>query len=155
MEYTKQIAKQFRDVHFGGNWTWVNFKETLDGINLEQAKTQVHNFNAIAALVYHMDYYTVGVTEFLKGKVLTTKDKLSWETPDFNSEEEWQNFLTEFWVHAENLAQTIETFPQEKLDEIFFEDQYGNYYRNLHGIVEHCHYHLGQIVLIKKILNQN
>jgi len=32
------------------------------------------------------------------------------------------------------------------------EEKYGNYYRNFHGIIEHCHYHLGQIVLIKKML---
>lgn len=155
MEYTKQIAKQLRDVHFGGNWTWVNFKETLDGINWEQATTKVHDFNTIAALVYHMNYYAAGVTEFLSGQPLTTKDKLSWKMPDLNSEEDWQNLLNEFWDNAENLAKAIEEFPEEKLDEIFFEDQYGNYYRNLHGIIEHCHYHLGQIVLIKKILNAN
>jgi hypothetical protein len=32
--------------------------------------------------------------------------------------------------------------------------KYGNYYRNLHGIIEHTHYHLGQIVLIKKLLKR-
>lgn len=155
MEITKQIAKQLRDTYFGGNWTWVNFKETLDGITLAKATEKVHDFNTIAALLYHMDYYAVGVTEFLNGNHLKTKDKLSWETPEFHSEEEWQNFLANFFIHAENLAKAIEKFPQEKLDEIFHEEIYGNYYRNLHGIIEHCHYHLGQIVLIKKILNQN
>lgn len=155
MEYTKQIAKQLRDVHFGGNWTWVNFKETLDGINWKQATTQVHELNTIAALVYHISYYSAGVTEFLNGQPLTTKDKFSWEMPDLNSEEDWQNLVNEFWENAENLVKAIEEFPGEKLDEIFHEEQYGNYYRNLHGIIEHCHYHLGQIVLIKKILNAN
>lgn len=155
MEYSKQIAKQLRDVHFGGNWTWVNLKETLENVTLEQAITKVHNFNTIAALVYHMDYYAVGVAEFLTGNPLTTKDKLSWETPEFNSEEEWQNFLGKFFIHAENLAKAIEQFPEERFGEIFHEEVYGNYYRNLHGIIEHCHYHLGQIVLIKKILNQH
>lgn len=155
MEYTKYIAKQYKDVHFGGNWTWVNLKDTLKDVNWKQATTKIHDFNTILSLVYHMDYYAIGVSDFLNGNPLTTKDKLSWETPEINSEEEWQNFLADFWIHAENLAKAIETFPEEKLDEIFFEDQYGNYYRNLHGIIEHCHYHLGQIVLIKKILLQN
>ena len=31
---------------------------------------------------------------------------------------------------------------------------HGNYYRNLHSIIEHTYYHLGQISLIKKILNE-
>lgn len=155
MSYSKQISKQLRDVHFGGNWTWVNLKETLENVTLEQATAKVHDFNTIAALVYHLDYYAVGVTEFLNENPLTTKDKLSWETPEINSEEAWQNFLAEFWIHAENLAKAIENLPDEKLDVIFYEEQYGNFYRNLHGIIEHAHYHLGQIVLIKKILNGN
>ena len=38
--------------------------------------------------------------------------------------------------------------------ETFADEKYGHYYRNLHGIIEHTHYHLGQIVLIKKLLQQ-
>lgn len=155
MEYTKQIAKLLRDVHFGGNWTWVNFKETLEGVTWQQAMEKVKDLNTIVALVYHMDYYAAGVTEFLNGQTLTTKDKFSWDTPELDSEENWKNLLARFWNNAENLAKAIEELPEEKLKDIFHEDQYGNYYRNLHGIIEHCHYHLGQIVLIKKILNQN
>jgi hypothetical protein len=44
--------------------------------------------------------------------------------------------------------------PESKLAETFSDEKYGNYYRNIHGIIEHTHYHLGQIVLIKKILSQ-
>jgi len=49
----------------------------------------------------------------------------------------------------------IEQLPEAKLGEIFSEEKYGTYYRNIHGIIEHTHYHLGQIVLIKKILLQS
>ncbi|HAI83731.1 MAG TPA: DUF1572 domain-containing protein, partial [Chitinophagaceae bacterium] len=28
----------------------------------------------------------------------------------------------------------------------------GTYYRNILGLIEHTHYHLGQIALIKKII---
>lgn len=154
MEYTKQIAKLLRDVHLGGNWTWVNLKDTLENVTWEEATTKIQDLNTIASLVYHLDYYTAGVTEYLTGKPLTIKDQFSWETPVISSEEEWGNALTRLWSNAENLAKAIENLPQDKLAEIFFEDRYGNYYRNLHGIIEHCHYHLGQIVLIKKILKK-
>ncbi len=46
--------------------------------------------------------------------------------------------------------QQIEQLPESKLWETFSDEKYGNYYRNIHGIIEHIHYHLGQIVLIKK-----
>ena len=57
-------------------------------------------------------------------------------------------------MDAENFAILIEHLPEAKLGEIFTDEKYGNYYRNVHGIIEHTHYHLGQIVLIKKILSQ-
>jgi len=48
----------------------------------------------------------------------------------------------------------IEQLPETKLGETFSDEKYGTYYRNLHGIIEHNHYHVGQIVIIKKLLLQ-
>ena len=42
---------------------------------------------------------------------------------------------------------------EEKLDEAFVDEKYGTYHRNIDGMIEHCYYHLGQIVLIKKMLS--
>lgn len=53
---------------------------------------------------------------------------------------------------AEALACLIEQLPDSQLGEDFVDAKYGNYYRCLHGLVEHCHYHLGQIALIKSIV---
>ncbi len=57
MTLIKQVAKQFRDVYFGGNWTAVNVKDTLSDIDWHQAVTKVHNLNTIATLVFHINYY--------------------------------------------------------------------------------------------------
>ncbi len=62
--------------------------------------------------------------------------------------------LDKTWTDAETFATLIEQLPEDKLWENFSDKKYGIYYRNLHGIIEHIHYHLGQIVLIKKILLQ-
>ena len=40
----------------------------------------------------------------------------------------------------------------EKLEEIFVNEKYGTYKRNIEGMIEHCYYHLGQISLIKKMI---
>ncbi|MDQ1090003.1 hypothetical protein QE390_004607 [Siphonobacter sp. SORGH_AS 1065] len=45
--------------------------------------------------------------------------------------------------------------PEEAWQKTFVDEKYGTYYRNLHGMIEHTHYHLGQIVLIKKILRNS
>lgn len=152
MNPTSQIAKHFKDVHFGGNWTSVNLKDTLQGITWQQATTQVYNFNTIAVLVYHMNYYVSAVTKVLQGEPLNAKDAYSFDHPPIQSPEDWEKLLNKVWTEAENFAVLIEQLSEEKLGDDFTDKKYGNYYRNLHGIIEHVHYHLGQIVLIKKIL---
>ena len=154
MSLPQQIATHLRAVHFGGNWTAVNIKEQLSGITWQQATTKVQDLNTIAALVYHMHYYVELVLKVLRGGPLDGKDKYSWETPAINSQADWEQLLNKTWTDAESFAQEIEQFPENKLFEEFINNQYGNYYRNLTGIIEHCHYHLGQIVLIKKLLAQ-
>jgi hypothetical protein len=152
MSLTKQIAKHFREVHFGGNWTSVNIKDSLTGVNMQQATTKVYSFNTIAALVYHMNYYVSAVLKVFQGEPLNASNKYSFDLPPVQSQEEWKKLLGKTWSDAEIFANLVEQLPESKLSEDFSDNKYGNYYRNIHGIIEHCHYHLGQIVLIKKIL---
>lgn len=154
MSVTAQIAKHFRDVHFGGNWTFSNMKDNLADISWKQATTQVYSFNTIATLVYHMNYYVGAVTRVLQGEPLNASDKFSFGHPPIESQDDWKKMLEKTWADAEKFATLIEQLPETKLWEDFSDGKYGNYYRNLHGIIEHCHYHLGQVVLIKKILLQ-
>jgi len=154
MTTPQHIAKHFRDVHFGGNWTWSNLKDNLDGVTWQQATTQVHSFNTIATLVYHTHYFVHAALQVLKGKPLDAHDKYSFDHPPIHSQQDWENFLQKVWADAEDFAQEAEKLPESKLWEVFSEEKYGTYYRNLHGIIEHTHYHLGQIALIKKILQQ-
>ena len=152
MSLTKQIAKHFREVYFGGNWTWSNLKDNLADVTWQQATTQVYSFNTIATLVYHINYYVDAALKVFRGEPFTASDKFSFSTPPILSQEDWENLLSKTWTDAEDLAVLIEQLPDNKLQEIFVAEKYGIYYRNLHGIIEHTHYHLGQIVLLKKIV---
>lgn len=154
MNLTAQIAKHFRDVYFGGNWTSVNLKEALANVDWQQATTKVSSFNTIATLVYHMNYYVSAVQNVLQGEPLNAHDKYSFDHPPVLSQEDWEQLLAKTWRNAENFASLIEQLPESQLGETFVEEKYGNYYRNIHGLIEHIHYHLGQIVLIRKLLLQ-
>ncbi|MBL0357726.1 MAG: DUF1572 domain-containing protein [Chitinophagaceae bacterium] len=154
MSLTAQIAKHIRDIHFGGNWTVSNLKDTLADVNWQQATTKVHSFNTIATLVFHTNYFVGVVLKVLQGELLNGSDKLSFNHPQIECEEDWQQMLNKCWTEAEAFAVLVEQLPEQQLWEDFSDSKYGNYYRNIHGIIEHSHYHLGQIVLIKKILQQ-
>lgn len=152
MNLTAQIARHFREVHFGGNWTSVNLKDSLAGITWQQATTKVYSLNTIAALVYHINYYVSAVLKVLEGGPLDAHDKYSFDPPLIQSDEDWEKLLNKTWTDAKKFANLIEQLSESKLENDFSEKKYGSYYRNLHGIIEHTHYHLGQIVLIKKII---
>lgn len=152
MNVSAQIAQHLKAVHFGGNWTSVNLKDTLAGVTWEQATAKVHTFNTIAVLVYHVNYYIDAVRKVLEGGPLDAKDAHSFDMPAITDASGWEQLKEKALADAEAFAALIEQLPEERLGDIFVKEPYGNYYRNLHGIVEHTHYHLGQIVLIKRLV---
>lgn len=153
MTSPKQLAKHIRDLHFGGNWTVSCLKDLTADISWEQANQKHEDLNTIVALVYHINYFVKAVIPVLEGGQLDAHDKFSYDHPNISSEQDWEIFLDEIWRDANQLADLIETLPEEKLAEIFEQEKYGTYYRNLLGIIEHSHYHMGQIAIIKKLVN--
>ena len=152
MALTSQLAKHLRDIHFGGNWTVSHLKAALSDLSWEQATKQVHSFNTIATLSFHSSYYVAALLKVLEGEPLQAKDEYSFNHPPIHSQEDWEKLMTKIWEDAEKAALLIEQLPDSILEEKFTDEKYGTYYRNIQGIIEHMHYHLGQIALIKKIL---
>jgi len=153
MTTTQLIAKQLRDVYSNGNWTWATLKDKIKDVSWQEATTQIYGLNTIATLVYHINYYTHEVANALEGQEFTASDKLAFTHPPINNEEDWQHMLNGVFADGERLARQIEKLDDSILNEYFQEEKYGSYYRNFCGIIEHFHYHLGQIVIIKKILD--
>ncbi len=152
MHLTTHLAKHLRDVYTGGNWASVNFKDTLAGVTWQQATTQVYGLNTIATLVFHTNYYIDAVIKVFEGGPLDAKDLHSFDHPPINAQEDWDRMVSKSLTDAEIFAALVAQLPEDKLWEPFTDEKYGNYYRNIQGIIEHTHYHLGQIVVIKKIL---
>ena len=155
MTILSQIAKQIRDLYFGGNWTDVNFKSSVSGLTWQEATKKIYGLNTIAILIYHTNYYIEAVLKVLKGGPLDAHDKFSFELPPIHTQNDWDKLLQKTFNNAEELATQTELLPERELFETFCDEKYGNYYRNLTGIIEHSHYHLGQIIIIKKIIKSS
>lgn len=152
MNITQHMAKHFHDVHFGGNWTTTNVYDILKDVTLSEALAHVESCNTIATLAFHINYFVLALNQVLRGEHLTANDTFSFSHPTFSSPQDWQNFLDKIFDDAREAVALIELLPENNIFEPFFDTKYGNYYRNINGIIEHTHYHLGQIVLIKKLL---
>lgn len=152
MKLSVQLARHLRDLHFGGNWTGSCLQDQLQDVSWEEATTKVQDLNTILALVYHIHYYVKVTLPVLRGQPLDAHDKYSFDHPPVHSKSDWDQFLAEVWAQAREFADLIEQLPAEKLWENMADPKYGSYLRNVLGIIEHSHYHLGQIALIKKLV---
>ncbi len=149
---TPLIAKHLRDFYAGTNWATSGLLPVLKDVDVAMANASVKGCNTIAALSYHINYYVAAVAKVLEGKALVAKDADSFNHPVYLTEADWQAFIQQAEQDAKRFAEALEKLPDDILTQAFTDDKYGNYFRNLHGIIEHCHYHLGQIVILKKIL---
>ena len=155
MTKTAQIANRFREVYLNGKWVVAtNIKEQLSDVTWEQATTKIGSLNTIAALAFHLNYYVAGVLNVYKGGSLDIRDKYSFDCPPIESKKDWDKLMNKILADAEEFANVIEQMPDEKLEEVFVLEKYGDYRRSMDVMIEHCFYHLGQIVLIKKLIAQ-
>lgn len=153
MKTTQQIASRFREVILNGTFiAYTNYKNELENTRWEMATFKIENLNTIADLAQHIHYYIGGINEVFRGGNLEIKDEFSFDFPPIQNREEWISFLNTFWRDAEEFAGFVEKMSEEKLQEDFGVAKYGNYRRNIDAMIEHAYYHLGQIVLIKKLL---
>jgi uncharacterized damage-inducible protein DinB len=154
MSSISQLSKRFREVLLDGFWIAnTNFKDKLSDITWEQATTKVGSLNTIAALTFHIDYYIEGIVNVFEGGDLEIRDPFSFDLPPIESQKGWEELLNKLWKDSERFASLLEQMEERKLDEVFVDEKYGTYRRNIDGMIEHSYYHLGQVTLIKKLLN--
>lgn len=155
MESADALAQRFRSVILDGTWIAnTNFKDQLSQVDWEQANARIASLNTIALLAQHIHYYIEGLNRVFGGGKLDIKDQFSFDFPAIASQETWEAFLGRFWQDAEDFAQWIEQMPNNQLEQVFIDEKYGSYERNIAAMIEHSYYHLGQIVLIRKMLTK-
>jgi uncharacterized damage-inducible protein DinB len=150
------IANRLREVLISGKWIAnTNFKEQILSVSWKQAIQQVDNLNTIALLTFHVNYYLEGILNVFNGGQLEIRDKNSFNLPEINSEEAWNELVSNFINNSEDFIKRVEQMNDIIFDQPFVDEKYGNYLRNIEGVIEHSYYHLGQISLIKKMITQN
>lgn len=147
------IANRLREVLLDGYWIAnTNYKAQIQSVNWEQATQKLGNLNTIAALTYHINYYLQGILDAFETGKLGIRDELSFDMPPIHSEADWERLVAAFIDHSEKFVAAVEQMEDNMFEQIFFEEKYGTYHRNIDGVIEHSYYHLGQISLIKKLI---
>jgi len=153
MNTSTTLANRFREVILNGTWIAnTNFKDQLTAVDWKQANTPVGALNTIALLTFHIHYYIAGILNVLEGGSLDIRDKYSFDMPPVQSPADWDALRNQLWSDAERFARRLEQLPESLWSDVFVDAKYGTYQRNIDGLIEHCYYHLGQVVLIRKML---
>jgi uncharacterized damage-inducible protein DinB len=148
-----QIASRLQEVYLTGKWIAnTNYQEQIKNLTWQQATKKVNGFNSIALLVFHINYYLEGLIIAFTQHQLTISDKYSFDMPTIENEQDWNRIKAAFVNNAETFISLIEKMDDNNLTSPLIEEKYGSTWRNIEGVLEHSYYHLGQIVLLKKML---
>lgn len=155
MNIVQQTAARFREVLLNGTWVAnTNYRHQLQDMEVSVANRKIGEANSIALLAQHIHYYLAGVKKVLEGGSLDISDQYSFDFAPIETQQEWNAFLNKFWHDAEVFAQLVEQMDEQNFSNAFVLEKYGNYLRNIDCMIEHAYYHLGQIVLLRKLLLQ-
>lgn len=147
-------ARQLREVYFGGNWTAVHVFAVVEDLNVAELNIQYKGNHSLLELIYHQYYFVTSLKMVLKGEPLTTKDIYSFDHPPVTTMEEWKEFLDLIRKTVIEVVEMLEKTTDDQLLQPFVRPEYGTFFRNFQGVVEHTHYHLGQITLLKKLIRE-
>jgi uncharacterized damage-inducible protein DinB len=154
MKITELIAQHITEVFEGGNWTEVNIKDTLADVSYKEATTVTRaSSNTIASLVHHLSFYNDVVMQRLSGIDPVIGEANGFDVAPIENENDWLKLKERNMLSAQQLVSAVREFPEVKVFEVTVTG-HSTYYKTLHGIAEHAHYHLGQIVLLRKLTRE-
>jgi uncharacterized damage-inducible protein DinB len=152
MKITELIAQHLLEVHEGNNWTEVDVRSTLSDVSLKEAVMRTKaSSNSIASLLYHLTFWNRIIVKRTNGIVVTDTENNGFAGPVLHDEEDWNRLKADNIASAHELAAAIRNFNEAAL-ELPILPEHSSAYKNLQGSVEHVHYHLGQIVILKQLI---
>lgn len=155
MTQGEQLAHRLKEVILNGTWVAnTNFQLQLANINREEAVRKIDSLNTIAVLTSHIHYYIAGILNVLEGGTLDIRDKYSFDFPPVESQNDWEKIKDKLWKDTERFAELVSKMSDDQLGKDFTDKKYGSYQRNIDAMIEHSYYHLGQIVLLRKMMSK-
>ena len=156
MKRNETLADRLREVLLDGHWIAnTNYKKQIQSVTWEEATQKIGTLNTIAALTFHINYYLAGLLNAFEEGKLEISDKYSFDLPPIQSASEWDQMVTEFLNNAEKFVATVAQMDDALLDVPFIDEKYGTFLRNIEGVIEHSYYHLGQVSLINKMIQES
>jgi len=149
---SKRISNLYQSIYNGNPWLEVNLANTLNDVTAEQAYRKINpNLNTIWEIVNHLIQWRRNILRRVQGETITTPDHNYFVPVLDPSEAAWHQSLQNLGKSQDQWNTFLTYFDDGDFEKIYINNNH-TYYEHIHGIIQHDVYHLGQIVLLKKLL---
>ena len=151
MSGTKRILNHYDGVLNGDAWHGDAVWPVLDNISAEEAAARpIPSAHTIWEIVMHMAFWENVAAQRLAGLRSGLVEELNFPPIPAATEENWRKTLDQLRDSNRVVRQALAKLDANKLDELTAAGK-RTFYGEAHGILEHHVYHLGQVVLLKKM----
>jgi uncharacterized damage-inducible protein DinB len=139
--------------HYDGSpWLDVNIADHLNGITHLEANQNIGDCNSIWQLTYHMMHWRKQNMKRIRGhNAPAPYHNFIIEIGD-TSAKAWEKLKADFRKTHILFIEFLATFDEADYDKIYAPNGH-TYYEHIQGILVHDAYHLGQIVLLRKLIH--
>lgn len=146
------LADNLIRVYNGSNWSDVSILESIKSLTFTQAQIVTPaSQNTIASIVHHIKYWNDIIVERIGGNYPIVPEVNGFDVAVLESEADWQALLEETERSFVRLAEEIRKITTQQWDERPVPEA-STLRENAFGIVEHAYYHLGQIVMLTRLV---
>ena len=141
------IAQRLDIIYKGEPWFGESLQTKLKNVTETNAfKQPVNNKHSIAEILSHMEYWRKRFTLEVQGKILPEFSEVeNWPEVNTLKKQGWKKLQTSFDETHNELVNALKK-ANGKLSEGLI--------TNLNGMVDHDVYHLGQIGIVKSLVNK-
>jgi uncharacterized damage-inducible protein DinB len=152
----KNLIRQLNEIHDGALWFDDCFRNKIDHLSETEALTRpMPQIHSVAELVSHcLEWRKECMLRFKNKRTELMKSPDDWKNNSELSKTGWMSLKKSFYESQAELIQLIENHDDAFLENI---NTVSNctYHYLIEGLIHHDLYHLGQIGITIKLLNEN
>lgn len=149
----EKVNKLIKDHYNGNPWIDTTIAATLKQLTAKQAAAKTGGLNSIWQIVNHMILWRTALIGRVMDKPVRYPDNNYMEEIKDTSAAAWKETIKKFERSQKEIISFLAGSEDELLEKVSPSSGY-SYFELVMSIVIHDSYHLGQIVLIKKMMEE-
>jgi uncharacterized damage-inducible protein DinB len=152
MSEGKRIADQLERAHRGEAWHGPSLREVLKGVTAAAARRRpLPRAHSIWEIVLHIARWQEAPAAALRGVPMPAPPfPEDWPVVTATSAQAWRQALQRLERSHRQLLGAVRRMSDDRLLNEIVPGRDYSFYVLLHGVVQHCLYHAGQIALLKR-----